>query len=75
MNRKPGAMRFRSFSGGIHPFLPFLILFSIFLPLPFFLLPILLSISLVILSRAAPLENPAPLVRFLDPASPRSPPY
>lgn len=75
MNRKAGLIGFRSFSGRLHPFLPFLILFSLVFPLPFIMLPVILSISLSILSRAAPFYDRAPVALSFDLASPRSPPY
>ncbi len=61
--------------GGIHPFFPFLILLSVLIPLPLFLLPVLLFVSLIVQSRAAPAQAPVFLVRRQDPPALRSPPF
>lgn len=75
MNRTTTRLFSRSrASGRILPFLPLLVLVSIFLPLPLVVLPILLFISLIVLPRAAPREFRFIPVRFLIPPPLRSPP-
>jgi hypothetical protein len=75
MNRQAGFASPKSFSGSVRPFLPLLILISIFLPLPLLVLPMLFFISLVLQPRAAPAVNQTVPVRFIDLPSLRSPPF
>jgi O-antigen ligase len=74
MNRTTRSLTRTRASAGWLPFLPFLVLLSVFLPLPFVVLPVLFFISLIILPRAAPREFRFIPLGFLSPPPLRSPP-
>ena len=75
MNKTTGPVNGRGFCRGPLAFVPLFILVSLFLPLPLFMASVLLSLSLVIHSRAGPLCSPVPSGRFPDPPPLRSPPF
>jgi hypothetical protein len=75
MNKEAGSLSNRNFVRRVVPLLLFLVLASVFLPLPFIVLAAFLAIAIVLKSRAAPLRDPVPLVRFLRPPALRGPPY
>ncbi len=75
MNKTDGISRARLLSGSGKHAAVLCILISIFLPLPLILLPVLLAISLVVVSRAGPPRPVLLPVRFASPPALRSPPY
>lgn len=75
MNERIRLTSCRFSRGGVHPFFALLILLSVFLPLPFLVLPVLLFISLIMRSGSAPPLAQAFAVRRPDPPALRSPPF
>ncbi len=74
MNAKRGPSKTRMIAGAGAPWLALAILISIFLPLPFIVLPFLLTVSFFVLCRASPLGDPVLPSLSPAPAAPRSPP-
>jgi|GEM_PF-3865151 len=74
MNHRSGC-GIRVSTGHRTPWLVVCALVSVFLPLPLLLIAFVLTVTLVVLSRAAPHVAPFCLVRFPAPPSLRGPPF
>jgi len=75
MKRTSGPASSKAFGRGPLGFVPLFILVALFLPLPFFLASVLLTLSLALHSRAGPLFSPVLSGRIPGPPPLRSPPF